>query len=166
MDTRIVLDLVIGIAVLGLLIYRQLHARPVRGADRVILVLVVLGLIEAVQYFQKLHAGLIAIVAMAGSLVLAAAFGAARAATVRVWTQGGQAWSQGSLITAVLWVVALAAHLGYDYVIGQHKDIGNAGSATILLYLAVSLAVQRLIVAARAQRLDPASAGPAGTAAF
>ncbi|MGO8961604.1 MAG: hypothetical protein ACLQFR_30165 [Streptosporangiaceae bacterium] len=153
MDSRIVLDLVIGIAVLGLLIYRQLNARPVRGADRVIVILVVLGLIEAVQYFQNLHAGSVAVVAMAGSLVLAAVFGAARAATVRVWMQGGQAWSQGSLITAALWAAALAAHLGYDYLVGQHKDLGNAGTATILLYLAVSLAVQRLVVAARAQRL-------------
>ena len=118
------------------------------------------------MYFHRLHAGSIAIVAMAGSLVLAAAFGALRAATVRVWIQGGQAWSQGRLITAVLWVVALAAHLGYDYLIGQHKDIGNAGSATILLYLAVSLGVQRLIVNARAQRLDPENIGRAGTAAF
>ncbi len=157
MSTRIVLDLVIGIAVLGLLMYRQLRARPVRGADRLILILVVVGLIEAEQYFQKLPAGSIAIAALAGSLVLAGVFGAVRAATVRVWMQGGQAWSQGSLVTAALWAVALAAHLGYDYLIGQHKDIGNVGSATILLYLAVSLAVQRLIVAARAQRLDQVS---------
>ena len=82
MDSRIVLDLVIGMAILGLVIYRQLHARPGGGGDRLIVVLVVLGLFEAVQYFQNLHTGSIAIVAMAGSLALAAAFGAARAATV------------------------------------------------------------------------------------
>jgi hypothetical protein len=82
MDTRIVLDLVIGIAVLGLLIYRQLHARPVRGMDRIIVILAVLGLIEAAQSVQRLHTGSAAIVALARSLVLAAAFGAVRAATV------------------------------------------------------------------------------------
>ena len=91
MDTRIVVDLVIGIAVLGLLMFRQLRARPVRGADRVIVILVVLGLFEAVQYFQNRHAGSVEIVALAGSVVLAAAFGAVRAVTVRVWMQGGQA---------------------------------------------------------------------------
>jgi hypothetical protein len=92
--------------------------------------------------------------------VLAAIFGAARAATVRIWIQDGQAWSKGNILTAALWVVALGAHLGYDYLIGQHKDIGSLGDATVLLYLAVSLAVQRVIVVLRAQRLSPAVPGP------
>jgi hypothetical protein len=130
----------------------------VRGNQRLVLVLAVIGLIEAVQYTQKLHSGSVAIVALAGSLVLAAAFGAARAATVRIWMQDGQPWVQGNLLTAALWVVALAAHLGYDYLVGQHKDIGGIGGATLVLYLAVSLGVQRAIVMLRAQRLDPATA--------
>ena len=111
---------------------------------------------------QKLHAGSAAVIALAGSLILAAVFAAGRAATVRIWMQDGQAWVQGNLLTAALWVVALGAHLGYDYLIGQHKDIGNLGGATVVLYLAVSLAMQRVIVTGRAQRLDPAAlaAGP------
>jgi hypothetical protein len=160
MSSQTVLYLVIGVAVLGLLIYRQLVARPVQGNQRLVLILVLIGLIEAAQYLQKLHAGSAAIVALAGSLVLAAIFGAARAATVRIWIQDGQAWSKGNILTAALWVVALGAHLGYDYLIGQHKDIGSLGDATVLLYLAVSLAVQRVIVVLRAQRLSPAVAGP------
>jgi hypothetical protein len=161
MSSQTALNLVIGIAVLALLIYRQLRARPVRGNQRLVLVLVVIGLIETVHYTQKLHSVSVAIAALAGSLVLAAVFGAARAATVRVWMQDGQAWAQGNLVTATLWVFALAAHLGYDYLVGQHKDIGSIGTATVVLYLAVSLGVQRLIVAFRAERLDPvAVAGP------
>ncbi|MFZ0046133.1 MAG: hypothetical protein WAL16_09880 [Streptosporangiaceae bacterium] len=160
MSSQTVLYLVIGVAVLGLLIYRQLVARPVQGNQRLVLILVIIGLIETAQYLQKLHAGSAAIVALAGSLVLAAIFGAARAATVRIWIQDGQAWSKGNILTAALWVVALGAHLGYDYLIGQHKDIGSLGDATVLLYLAVSLAVQRVIVVLRAQRLSPAVPGP------
>jgi hypothetical protein len=160
MSSQTVLYLVIGVAVLGLLIYRQLVARPVQGNQRLVLILVIIGLIEAAKYLQKLHAGSAAIVALAGSLVLAAIFGAARAATVRIWIQDGQAWSKGNILTAALWVVALGAHLGYDYLIGQHKDIGSLGDATVLLYLAVSLAVQRVIVVLRAQRLSPAVPGP------
>jgi hypothetical protein len=162
MSSQTLLYLVIGVAVLGLLIYRQLRARPVRGSQRLVLILVIVGLIEAVQYMQKLHAGSAAVVALVGSLVLAALFGAARAATMKIWMQDGQAWVQGNLLTAALWVVALAAHLGYDYLIGQHKDIGNLGDATVLLYLAISLAVQRVIVTARAQRLDPMSVSRMG----
>lgn len=160
MSSQTVLYLVIGVAVLGLLIYRQLVARPVQGNQRLVLILVIIGLIETAQYLQKLHAGSAAIVALAGSLVLAAIFGAARAATVRIWIQDRQAWSKGNILTAALWVVALGAHLGYDYLIGQHKDIGSLGDATVLLYLAVSLAVQRVIVVLRAQRLSPAVPGP------
>jgi hypothetical protein len=81
---------------------------------------------------------------------------------LKIWLQDGQAWARGNLLTAALWIVALAAPLGYDYLIGQHKDIGNLGNATVLLYLAVSLAVQRVIVSARAQRLNPVSVGGMG----
>ena len=162
MSSQTTLNLVIGDAVLALLIYRQLRARPVRGNQRLVLVLVVVGLIEAVQFLQKLHSVSVAIIALAGSVVLAAVFGAARAATVRVWIQDGQPWAQGNLVTAALWVVALAAHLGYDYLVGQHKDIGSIGTATVVLYLAVSLGVQRLIVAVRAQRLDPVTLSRVG----
>lgn len=163
MSSQSLLYLVIGVAVLGLLIYRQLSARPVQGNQRIVLILVIIGLIETAQYLQKLHAGSAAIVALIGSLVLAALFGAMRAATVRIWLQDGQVWAKGNLLTAALWIAALAAHLGYDYLIGQHKDIGGLGDATLVLYLAISLAVQRVIVSARAQRLNPASAGPMGS---
>jgi len=162
MSSQTLSYLVIGVAVLGLLVYRQLVARPVRGNQRFVLILVIIGLVEAVQYMKGLHAGSAAVIALVGSLILAAVFGAARAVTVRIWVQDGQAWSKGNLLTAALWVVAVGAHLGYDYLIGQHKDIGNLGGATVILYLAVSLAVQRVIVTMRAQRLDPAAAGRMG----
>jgi hypothetical protein len=162
MSSQTLSYLVIGVVVLGLLIYRQLVARPVRGNQGIVLILVIIGLVEAVQYMHKLHSGSAAVIALVGSLILAAAFGAARAATVRIWIQDGQAWSKGNLLTAALWVVALGAHLGYDYLIGQHKDIGNLGEVTVVLYLAVSLAIQRVIVTIRARRLDPATAGRLG----
>ncbi|HEY2549906.1 MAG TPA: hypothetical protein VGI64_04950 [Streptosporangiaceae bacterium] len=50
--------------------------------------------------------------ALVGSLVLAAAFGAARAATVRLWLSEGEAWTRGNAATALPWVLAVAAHLG------------------------------------------------------
>lgn len=121
MSSQTAPNLIIGVAVLALLIYRQLRARPVRGNQRLVLVLAAIGLIEVVQYLHRLHSVSVAIVALAGSLVLAAVFGAARAATVRVWTQDGQPWAQGSLVTAALWVLALAAHLGYDYLVGPRR---------------------------------------------
>lgn len=166
MSSQTVLYLVIGVAVLGLLIVRQLRTRPVRGNERLILILGIIGLVEAVEYMQKLHAGSTAYVALIGSLVLAAIFGVARAATVHVWVENGVALVKGNVLTAVLWVAAVAAHLGYDYLIGQHKDIGNLGDATVLLYLAVSLAVQRVVTSARANRLGAAPSSSFGTRPF
>lgn len=164
MSSQTVSYLVIGVVVLGLLVYRQLVARPVGQNQRILLILLVIGAVETAQYLGRGHVGAAAMVALLGSLVLAAVFGAARAATVRIWLQDGRAWSKGNLVTALLWVAALGAHLGYDYLVGLHKDIGSLGNATIVLYLAVSLAVQRVIVGIRAQRLGPAASGPIGGA--
>ncbi len=55
MSSQTVLNLVVGVALLGLLIYRQLQARPVRGNQRLVLVLAVIGLILAMQYMQTLY---------------------------------------------------------------------------------------------------------------
>jgi hypothetical protein len=58
-------------------------------------------------------------------------------------------------------VLSVAAHLGFDYVVAGHNRNGF-GDATILLYRAVTLSVQRLLVQARAQPAAiPAQAGPA-----
>jgi hypothetical protein len=99
---------------------------------------------------------------VAGSLVLAAAFGAARAPTVRVWRENGQLLRKGTWVTALLWVLAVGAHLGYDYLIAGHiagKDGGDVGAATVLLYLVVSLTVQRFVLLRRVARGE-AAAGP------
>jgi hypothetical protein len=88
---------------------------------------------ETIRYVHNHRASAVAVAALAGSLVLAAAFGAIRAATVRIWISGGQAWSQGNLLTAGLWVVALAVHLGYDALLGSSKHLAGLGSATMLL---------------------------------
>jgi len=154
----VVAQIVIGVAVLALLIYRQLRSRPVNASGlRLAAIIGVIGLVEAYQFLQQHHAGTVTYAALLGSLALAAVFGVLRATTVRIWFTGGQPWSRGSWVTASLWIAALAAHLGYDALVAGHRT-GNVGDATILLYLAVSLGVQRLVVQQRAQRL------PAGQA--
>jgi hypothetical protein len=155
MTSQTLFELLLGVVVLGLLIVRQLRARPVSSNTRVVLILGVIGVIEAAGFLQKQHATGIVIAALAGSLVLAAVFGVIRAVTVKVWLQDGQVWSKGTVLTAVLWVLALAAHLGYDALLGRHHDVGSVASATVVLYLAVSFAVQRVVVMVRARQLSP-----------
>jgi hypothetical protein len=161
----LVLDIILGLAVLALLIYRQLAARPVNAAAlRFIAVLVIIGLLQTYQFLSKGHDHPLTFAALGGSLVLAAIFGALRAGTVRVWLQDGQAWSQGNWLTAALWIVSLAAHLGYDLLVVHGPGARGLGTATIVLYLAVSLGFQRVLVFRRAQRLQLAGPATAGQA--
>jgi hypothetical protein len=155
----LVLDIILGLAVLALLIYRQLAARPVNtSALRLIAILVVIGLLQTYQFLSKGHDHPLTFAALGGSLVLAAIFGALRAGTVRVWLQDGQAWSQGNWLTAALWIASLVAHLGYDVLVVHGPGARGLGTATIVLYLAVTLGFQRVLVFRRAHRLQ--LAGP------
>ena len=159
----LVLDIILGLAVLALLIYRQLAARPVNSsALRLIAILVIIGIFQTYRFLSQNHAHPLTFAAIGGSLVLAAIFGALRAGTVRVWLQDGQAWSQGNWLTATLWIASLVAHLGYDVLLVHGPGARGLGTATIVLYLAVTLGFQRVLVLRRAQRLqlaDPAEAG-------
>lgn len=160
MTGSVLADLAVGVVVLGLLIYRQLKVRPVRARARITLILAVAGVSQVASFLSGHHADPVAVASLAGSLVLAAFFAKVRAATVRVWLRDGQAWSQGSWLTAALWAVAFAVHLGYDSLLDMSTAERGLGSASSLLYLAVSLAVQRAIVSARARRLLPGPAAP------
>jgi hypothetical protein len=160
----VALEIVIGVAVLGLLIYRQLSARPINaGGLRLAAILAVIGVVETVNYLHRFHASTATYAALGGSLVLAAVFGLLRAATVRLWVQDGQVWMRGNWLTAILWIIALGAHLGYDALVAHGHGSNDVGTATVVLYLAVSLGVQRLIAQHRASRLQPLGAAtPSG----
>jgi len=132
-------NLLIGVLVLGLVIYRQLIPRRVRSNTRIVLVLAVIGLIQTGQYLNGRHLDATLIAEILGSLVLAALFGLARATTVKIFFGDGQWWSRGNWVTAVLWAVSVVAHLGFDNLAGGHGTGATSfGNATILLYLAVT----------------------------
>jgi len=158
MSSSDVISLVVGLAVLGLVLVRQLATRRLSESYRLSVILAVIGAVEFVD-FLKGHpgnpGGIIA--AVVGSLVLAAVFGVARALTVRVWRQGGQLMRKGTWLTGVLWIVGLAAHLGFDYLVAGHvngTNGGNVGDATILLYLVVTLTLQQFVLLARVRRQE------------
>jgi hypothetical protein len=162
-----VTNLIIGFAVVALLVSRQLMARRLNENYRLSVILAIIGLVEFVNFLKSVHGphddGRI-IVALVGSLVLAALLGAARALTVRVWRQDdGQLMRQGTWVTAVLWIVSLAVHLGYDELVAGHiagTNGGNVGDATIVLYLMITLAVQQFLLLARVRRQEAAGDVP------
>jgi hypothetical protein len=146
-------NLLIGLAVLALLVYRQLQVRPVRANFRLPLILAVIGVIQLSQFLKNDHHTGTVFAALAGSLALAALFGAIRAMTVRVWIQAGQALRQGTWVTAVLWVVSLGVHLGYDYLVDGKGAQSGLGTASLTLYFAITYTIQRFILQAKAQRI-------------
>ena len=162
-----VTNLIIGIAVVALLVSRQLMARRLNDNYRLSVILAVIGLVQFVSFIKSVHGphddSRIAI-ALVGSLLLAAVLGAVRALTVRVWRhEDGQLMRQGTWVTAVLWIISLAAHLGYDELVAGHiagTNGGNVGDATIVLYLVVTLAVQQFLLLARVKRQEAAGEVP------
>jgi hypothetical protein len=152
-NASIAVNLLIGLAVLALLVYRQLQVRPVRANFRLPLILAVIGVIQLSQFLKTDHHTGTVFAALAGSLVLAAITGAIRAMTVRVWIQAGQALRQGTWITALLWVVSLGVHLGYDYLVDGKGSQAGLGTASLTLYFAVTYTIQRFILQAKAQRI-------------
>ena len=153
MNATTTVNLLIGLAVLVLLVYRQLQVRPVRANFRLPLILAVIGVIQLTQFLKHDHHTGTVFAALAGSLALAALFGAIRAMTVRVWIQAGQALRQGTWVTAVLWVVSLGVHLGYDYLVDGKGSQAGLGTASLTLYFAITYTIQRFILQAKAQRL-------------
>jgi hypothetical protein len=71
---------------------------------------------------------------------------------VRLWFEDGRLLRQGTAITAALWLIAIAIHIGDDQVIAPH-DAARIGAVSLLLYLGVSLAVPRAALGAGAPRL-------------
>jgi hypothetical protein len=152
-----IVGVLLGVAALAFVIYRQVIPRKVSSsALRIIAIFAIIGIVETVQYFRATgnHVDGVTYAALGGSLVLAAAFGAARAFTVKLWAQDGQTWQKGTWLTGVLWILALAAHLGYDYLVAPGHGGKSVGDATALLYVAASLAIQRVIVQYRVRKLD------------
>jgi hypothetical protein len=161
-------SIIIDLAVLAWLLTRQVTARPLSGGYTLPLILGIVGLFEFGAYlmgggqqlasflkghrsFTTIPDGKTILAAVAGSLILAVATGAIRAPTVRLWWQDGQYWRKGSWVTLTLWIISLGVHLGYDALIAHSTGKAAIGDASLLLFFAVSLTAQRLILAARAR---------------
>ncbi|WP_328605867.1 hypothetical protein OG943_38690 [Amycolatopsis sp. NBC_00345] len=147
-------NIVIGLVVLAWLLSRQVQKRLVREDRKptVVLILGVLGVVSLAAFFKGGSPSGTAIALLAGSLLVAVLFGVVRAYTVRLWRADGQLWRQGTWLTVVLWIAAIAIHLGLDFVIDANSPVKGLGNASILLYLAVTLGAQRLVVQQRANR--------------
>lgn len=145
----------IGIAAFALILYRQLRTTRVDldSGPRTLVIFGVIGLVLAGQYLSQHAIAPLSVIALLLSLIVAAVLAWVRGRSVRIWADAaGIWWRRGTWLTLVLWLVAMGSHIGIDaglsYLAGSANGAG-LGNATIMLYLAVSLGLQRLVVASR-----------------
>ena len=155
MNSASLTNLVIGLALLGWILFRQLQARPAKTDMRLPLILAIIGIIQVTRFLHgtgEHHTGQV-FLALSGSLLIAVVLGAVRAATTRVWMDNGQMWRQGTWLTAILWIASIGLHLGYDWLV-EGSGTRGLGNATLTLYLAITYAVQRIVIATRLHWID------------
>jgi len=146
-------NLVLGAWLLFVAIKRQLAPRIIRFKLEFFILVILLGMASIGDAFQKQHLHITPQQALIfGSLSLASAliFAALRAWSYHFWVNDdGLVMRQGNWLTVVLWVVGIAGHLGVD-------RLWTGSSVTLLLYLGVTLLVQRGCVWLLARRQYPA----------
>ena len=145
-------QIAIGVLLLGLILVRQVQKRPVNEDSRPVLLLVlfVIGVVELVQFVGGHPVNGTGIAMLSASLVAAGVFGAIRAYTVRLWRENGTLHRQGNALTVALWLVAIGVHFGADVLIDHSGSAGGLASTALMLYIAVSFGVQRIVVRSRA----------------
>lgn len=149
-------NILLGLLIVGVIMVRQLTVRPLREDTRLVLVLVlaVYGLATLARSMRGHHVSVAVIAVLVASLLGAAALGGIRALTVRVWRDpNGQLMRRGTIITAALWIVSIAVHLGSDVWLAKLSNIAGLGASTVAIYLAVTWGTQGTVLRSRAMRL-------------
>jgi hypothetical protein len=146
----------IWLAVLAWLLYRQLQRRQIGGRStgrraRIALVLLVLGAVEFFRFAEHRHFSPASIAVLVASFAVGAGLGVARGFTVRLTVEDGRLYRQGTPVTIALWLVAVGLHLASEHLVHHEGGPGGAGTASMLLYLAVALTVQSRVLVHRAR---------------
>lgn len=145
-------NLVLGTWLLFVVIKRQLAPKIVRFKIESFILVILLGATSIGDAFQKQHLQITLQQALIfGGLSLASAviFAGLRAWSYHFWVNDeGIVMRQGNWLTLVWWAVGIIGHLGVD-------RIWTGSSVTLLLYLGVTLLVQRGCVWLQASRQYP-----------
>lgn len=141
-----VTSIVISVAVLVLILYRQVQIR--RAAPNMVLplILLVLGVVGLEQGSSRPTAGKLGIL-VALLAVDAVGLGALRAWTVKLWPDGQGVLRQGTWVTVALWLVGLGIHEAVDV-------IAHIPGSSTFLYLGVTFLAQQLVLQSRVSRLE------------
>ncbi|WP_224392086.1 hypothetical protein [Pseudonocardia sp. ICBG1293] len=141
-------SLVITVAIVGLVLYKQFRGQFVGGARDVRLPAVVMGIgvLTVAQAGPEVTAAGLAL--LAAELVLVAGLGVLRGYAFRLGTRDGWAYRSGSAALLVAWVLTLGVRIGAG-VVGGAVGAGPLLSTSSALVLGGSLLVQSLVLRRR-----------------
>jgi hypothetical protein len=145
----LVADIVLVIAAVAWILFKQVQPAPVKPRLLVIVpvVLAYFGITTTAAKTWSNSADLLLVILGAA---ISVALGIPRGATIRVWaTNDGRWWRQGSKTTLVLWGALFVAR-GVLYVIAEgsgHRAASGVGP--LLLALALSFGAQNVVIAVK-----------------
>jgi hypothetical protein len=139
---------VLSYACIPYFLYFQLKKRVVKLRLQRSLVLIGLGSLY-LAYYAKRHpiSERDALLLIASIVSLGIGLGVVRAYTIRLWNQDSVFYRQGTKLTALLWIVAVGLHLSADH-------LADTGSASLLLYLGVTISTQRMAIRRRVAQMQ------------
>jgi hypothetical protein len=156
-NVQILVSAGLGTAFAALVISRQVRRRAVTPRGLIILPawFLILSVLADHRMVSRLHSTA-AIGFFVAGIALACAMGVARSATLRVWSTENGPMCEGGWRTGALWIATIAVRVGMFLLaakLGAHEGAGEA-----MVFVAVTLGVQNLLVARRAGLLATATA--------
>ena len=149
MPTKQLIELIVLVALLGLVLYRQLATRRISGRNFIVpVILVGLGLKVAFQYLELHTVGTLELVSFGIAVAISVALAFPRARSLTIWYADGSWWAKGTWVTLVLWLVTFASHFLVSTVVGLVTSThvaGGFGTATIMFRIGLSLGVQAML---------------------
>jgi hypothetical protein len=145
-----ILQILVILAIVALVVGRRLTGQPV-SAGR-LLALPAIVVVAGGSQLSRVHGRLtvLDVGLLAAEVVLGAAFGVARGATIQLYPRDGHLWYRYRPLTIALWIASIVARIGV-VILAHRFGAGLASSATFVL-LGLSLLGEAAVVGIRARR--------------
>jgi hypothetical protein len=142
--------LAILLLVLPWSIWRQMHARPVTAEGLIKLPLIFAAVAAVIALTSKVPDVTPEVMAYdAACAILAIGFGVWRGQRVSIWHEGDTPMQRGNRATLLTWVLLIALKVGLGTLAAVTGWIPAEGAGAVLGFLALTFAIQNLVVARR-----------------
>ena len=138
------------VAGIALVMWRRMQGQPLEAKRMLVLpaVFVVLGISDLTG--KNIHHSAADIAFLIAGGALSAVLGAARGATVALFTRDGELWQRYRPVTVALWLALIASKLILTAIASATGASSAAGTNGLLLMLGISLAAETAVTGPRA----------------